>query len=95
MDQRQKALRNANAIRLGRVRVRREIREGKRSVLEALADPACATATISSMLEAQFRWGRAKTSALLARVAWEAPISHQRQIRDLTSRQVEALRKAL
>ena len=60
--QRMDALATANAIRLERSRMRRDIGAGRVTVAVGLAAPCCATAMVMDVLSWQHRWtlGRAE-----------------------------------
>lgn len=97
VEQRDAALKRANETRCARSAVRWQIRAGELSVIEALSRPCCATATLYSLLAAQWRWGDRKTIAFFSSLAnrWQTPISATRRVEDLTEREVDVLRRAL
>jgi len=95
-QQRTKALKSANRIRLGRAKARRAISEGKLSVLDALALPCCATASLHSLLLAQRRWGEIKVAKFLRDLAYAgAPIAANRPVVQLTDREKRVLGSVL
>jgi hypothetical protein len=52
-------LRMANHAKVARSRIKREIRQGKRTAASVIADPpdGCAKMPVMDVLKAQFRWG--------------------------------------
>jgi hypothetical protein len=87
------ALAQANAIRLERARIKRDIRAGKVSVCAMLEDPPASlkTMTVAELLRAQRRWGRTRSATLLSRCG----LSEARRLGRLTLRQRSALIDAL
>ena len=88
MSQNMEALRLANEIRDGRVKVKRRLFAGDLSLEEALQDPSCQTARVLDLLIAQRRWGhsRANKALIAADNIWP-----NRQVRQLTDRQRKLL----
>jgi AMMECR1 domain-containing protein len=98
------ALRKANAnlaraheVRLARSAVRHKLKNGEITVMQAIEEPCCQTATLYSLLKSQKLWGPAKAMKLLTRMAntFNAPIGTTRKVEDLTERQRRALAAAL
>jgi hypothetical protein len=87
----------ANNVRLARATVRRKLKTREMTLLEALAEPCCASATLYSLLASQFRWREIKASKFLGELGndWRTPISSARLVRDLTEREISVLRRAL
>ena len=84
------ALRRGNQIRLAAVAVKREIREGRLTVAEAIADPRSGPVSVLDLLMAQRKWGRGRALGLLSAKAAADPanrISETRRVRELTERQ--------
>lgn len=78
-----KALRYAEQIRLGRSKVKRAVRAGEMTVEAALSVECCQGMCIGQLLEAQSKWGPARTNGLLSRLQ----ISPLRSVAKLTDRQ--------
>lgn len=91
------ALAHANEHRLARAAVKAQLRSKSITLLDALAEPCCATATLYAMLAAQCRWGDRRTMKFLANLGneWRTPISATRRVQDLTEREISVLRRAL
>lgn len=93
MPQNMVALERANAIRLGRARLKREIKAGRLDVVEVLDEiPECArTMPTIGLLTAQRQWGETRAKQFLQ----EVEISALRPLGDLTYRQRSVLIDAL
>ena len=90
VEQRTAALESANRIRFGRAALKREIREGTLSVVDALDDERAGGMTVFQLLQAQKYWGSSgkqhtglRSQRLLSRVE----VSPYRKVGDLTLRQ--------
>ena len=79
----QHALQLANAVRLARVQVRRDIRAGEKSISEVLDLECMQTMQVHDLLCAQHRWGDTRARELLNQLG----IRGRKEIRDLTDRQ--------
>jgi hypothetical protein len=81
------ALRKANRIRSGKAQVKREMRAGVKSLMEGLADPACASARVWEIMVEQPSWGAVKVGKLLNRVG----VNPNKRVDGLSPRQKVAL----
>jgi hypothetical protein len=84
------ALKQANAVRLPRALLRREIRSGRRAVEEVILDTPeeALTATFGELLVWQHGWGHTRARRFLARLQKDAVfVSELRVLRDLTRRE--------
>lgn len=97
LDQRQKALRRADKVRLARAQTKRDIKAGRRTVSEAITDPCCATATVWTLFKAQRGWGEKVTPVFFHRLnaKYDIAIGASRKCKDLTRREHMALKAAL
>ncbi len=77
------ALRKANTVRLGASEVKRAIASGEMGIDEAVFDPRATCLTTYALLCSQRRWGRHKTTRVLAKLG----IRETRRVGDLTARQ--------
>lgn len=91
MEQHMLALGKAKAVRSRKARVLRELRAGRISLAEALADPALANADVTEAMLALPRVGR-RTAA---RVIDRAGIRTRKPVRELTERQLLLIVEAL
>lgn len=89
-SQRMSALQRANATRIAGADLKRELRAGKITIADALADDRAAHLPILTLLLSQFRWGRAKALPILR----EQRISETKPVGELTARQRAALTEA-
>ena len=89
LEQRTEALKVANGVRLQKASIKIEIRAGRRSIRDTLADPppCFRNTTIQDLLMLTPRWGRSKVLHLLK---YEG-ISPARRVMDLTEREREVL----
>lgn len=96
-QQRIDSLREANRVRVARSQVRHKLKAGEMTIMQAIKEPCCQTATLYSLLKAQKLWGESKAMKLLTRMAntFNAPIGTTRKVEDLTERQRKALAAAL
>ena len=87
------ALNRANRIRLARAKLKREVANSTRSVLDVLRDVPEETQTMAVMelLMAQPRWGRTRVRHILLTLA----LPENKQIGTMTERQRTALVEAL
>lgn len=87
--QRNAALARANAIRIARAALKRQIAAGRRSLVDVIAEcPAEAhSMPVAELIGAQHRWGEARTLRLLRR----AELSETKPLGHLTPRQRRAL----
>lgn len=87
--QRNAALARANAIRIARAALKREIAAGRRPLADVIAEcPAEAhSMPVAELIGAQHRWGEARTLRLLRR----AELSETKPLGHLTPRQRRAL----
>lgn len=76
------ALRQANEVRLARAALRRELREGRTSIADALRHPSVANMRVVDVLAYQSRWGVGR-----AQNAVRGICSTRKLVRDLTDRQ--------
>ena len=86
-----KPLARADGIRLGRSRVRRELRSGTGSVADALTLDCCASMRLGELLECQHGWGPARA----VRFLWPLGISCWVTVGNLTARQRTLIEEAL
>lgn len=89
------ALERANEVRLGRARIKREIREGRLSVGDALDFDCVGGMRVFDLLQAQKRWGSAgpagSQGVKAKRLLGEVGVSLYRTVGALTPRQRAAL----
>ncbi len=87
--QRNEALARANAIRIARAALKREIASGDRTIVDVIAAcPAEAhSMPVAELIGAQHRWGETRTLRLLRR----AELSETKPLGHLTPRQRRAL----
>lgn len=92
-DRRASALRRANHVRRRRAEVKQELRAGKVTIFELLADPPdfLMTARLGEILGACPGYGRVRVERLLRR----CDVSSLRTIGELTARQRELLLNGL
>ena len=85
LDQRREALLRANAVRVERARLKRELKEGSVSALEVLMDPPTflLTAKVFDVLLALPKFGRVKATRCLNQVR----ISQSKTVGGLSERQ--------
>jgi hypothetical protein len=97
LAQRHKALKRANRVRTGRAALKRKLQAREVSILKALSEPCAQSATLYSILQAQYRWGEAKTMKFFSHLANDCgvPIGTTRRIKDLSERQLRALKEEL
>ena len=83
--QRQRALERANAIRLARAELKRQIAEGEVTVADVLREvpPAAASWAVWDLLMSQHRWGTSKCRKFL----WRNQITETKPVGALTERQ--------
>ena len=83
--QRMKALERANAVRLARAELKRQIAHGRRSAADVILElPSEALSwSVGELLMSQRRWGCNRTRKLL----WSLQISETRHLEMLTERQ--------
>lgn len=77
------ALARANDVRIGIAEIKNLVRVGDMSVAEAMLEPAMSNVWLTTLLQAQHRWGETRARRFCVRV----PISEMRKIGDLTERQ--------
>lgn len=82
----------ANETRVARARIRHQVNDGSISVLQAVNDPSCATATVATVLSWQRRWLDLRAERFLMSTGVCSPFC---LARDLTDRQRHMLAKAL
>lgn len=94
MPQNMQALARANEIRLGRAKLKRDIKSGRLAVTDVIANPPepALTMPVMDLLCAQYQWARARSLRTLQDVG---VMSERRRIGDLTERQRRILVKAL
>lgn len=96
--QRQEALARANEIRFARADLKRELREGRLSLADALEDEATQKMTVFDLLRAQHRYGperiRRKLTTAANLIGSSRPVPEHKSIGDLTDRQKRALVQA-
>jgi len=83
------ALDRANAVRLARAQVKREVNLGERDITEVILNPptGCHTMPIIDLLMAQRRWGKGRVNKLLSSI----PMPEKKPIGSLTERQRNTL----
>ena len=89
LDQRMDALRRANEVRVKRAQLKRDLKSGRVSVEEILADPPdyVGTAKVFDMLLAVPKFGRVKATRFLN----QCRISQAKTVAGLSERQREEL----
>lgn len=85
--QHMQALGAANRVRVRIGQVKRMVRDGTMTVREAFDDPAMAKQLVTTVLEAQMRWGAQRASKTLK----DTPISETRRVGTLTEREKDRL----
>jgi hypothetical protein len=89
--QHMEALARANAIRLRRARLRREVAAGNRSLADVIADPPVEAkgATVGSALAWQYRWGSERVRRFLSDLQGRGVVflSETRPLEALTQRE--------
>lgn len=89
--QHMRALERANAIRLSRARLRRDVATGRRSAQDVILDPPAevATATVGDLLAWQRGWGSVRVERFLAELGAErlAFVSPVRALGEVTLRE--------
>ena len=93
-EDRQAALEKAKAARIKRAEVREELKSGKLSIREVLAqkdDPVIGRMKVSTLIETIPGYGQAKAEKLMK----ELQIAESRRLRGLGSRQLAALLERL
>lgn len=85
LQQRMDALERANRIRTGRARLKKDVKAGRKSVLDVLATPAEVTETMKvfELLLAMPKVGRVKADKILRR----AGVSPSKTVGGITDRQ--------
>jgi hypothetical protein len=91
VEQRMSALQAANRVRIGKARMKEQIRVGDMSVIDALRTNTFPNMAISELLGAQHRWGPLR----VARTCHRAGIGTGKWIGTLTDRQLEDLIEAV
>lgn len=84
------ALQRANAVRMRRAEIKRQLKVGEITLQDALADSAVASMDIGDLLRCVPRWGKTRVMAALA----QEHISPTRTVQRLTPRQRDALIEA-
>lgn len=92
LEQRMSALAEANRIRSGKSKLKREIKARRLSAIDALSDPLSAYLRLDELILAIPKMGRVKCAKLLAR---EVELAPSKRIGSLSPRQIEVLRRAL
>jgi hypothetical protein len=92
-EQAMSALAKANANRLGRAKVKRDVGSGELIAADVLVDTpeCCRTMTVAELLASQRRWGPSRTSKLCADLA----VPETKTLESLTLRQRSVLAVAL
>lgn len=85
------ALARANEIRLSQAALKREVKTGATSIVDALRDERAAAMSIYDLLHSQQRWGVVRARTMCQRFR----IGEMRRVRDLTERQLRELEVAL
>jgi hypothetical protein len=91
LDQPREALARANAIRMERAQIKRDVFAGRLTVPDAFDQPAVQTMPVGDLLAAQNRWGERRVHRLLDQV----PCTPQRRVGELTDRQRDRIRELL
>jgi hypothetical protein len=91
------ALARANQVRFGHAALKREIRAGRLTALDALDDPRAERMRVETLLNAQPLVGKVRARRFLEDLdlLYKTRISPERQVRQLTQRQRRALAQAL
>jgi hypothetical protein len=94
--QRSLALARANEVRIARAQVKRRLSSGQMTIVEALAEPCCATMQLFVLLQVQKGWGRRRAEALFSAVARAgSPVPKAELVKELSPRQLAALTAVL
>lgn len=92
------ALEKANEVRLARARLKRDIREGRLSLADAMAEEHLQGVTVSQLLCAQNRWAGVRARKALVEAAnllgLPFPLRENMRVGFLTDRQKQALLQA-
>lgn len=83
LEQRRDALKHANEIRTHRSQLKRDVKEGRLTVIDFFDDPLCDTMKIGDALIAQPKIGAVKRNRILTRLS----ISPSRSLAGLSERQ--------
>lgn len=83
LEQRLTALQHANEIRTHRSHLKRDVKEGRLTVIDLLDDPLCDTMKIGDALIAQPKIGAVKRNRILTKLS----ISPSRSLNGLSERQ--------
>jgi hypothetical protein len=96
LEQRQNAIVRAKEVRMARARVKRELRERRIGLADALAASCCSSMTVFDLLCVQWRWARDQALNALAATGGVlgAPIPENKTVASLTDRQKRALLQA-
>ena len=91
--QHMQALARANEVRLARARMKREIASGERAVLDVVRNCPweAESMTVSELLSAQRRWGRARSRKLIVSIG----LTETKRMGSFTQRQRDLLADAL
>lgn len=91
--QHMQALARANEVRLARARMKREIGSGQRAVLDVVRECPweAESMSVSELLSAQRRWGRARSRKLIVSVG----LTETKRMGSFTQRQRDLLAAAL
>lgn len=90
-EQRMTALKRANTIRSYRAQVKRDVKAGRRFVLDLMDDPLCETMKVGDAMITLPKIGKVKRNKILNRLS----ISPNRSLGRLTERQRLALESEL
>lgn len=91
LEQRMAALKRANTIRTYRAQVKRDVKAGRRLVLDLINDPLCETMKVGEAVITLPKIGKVKRNRILNRLS----ISPSRSLGCLTERQRLALESEL
>ena len=83
VEQRMRALEQANVVRLTRARSKKELKRGEITLLQALGRPELQSMLLYDLLCCQKAWGQLKATALMRRMA----VGPGKTVESLTDRQ--------
>jgi hypothetical protein len=89
LEQRRKALKRANSVRIRRAQLKKTLKHGTRKIEKILLNPPdyVVTMKVRDLLMAVPKFGKTKAARLLT----QCQIGHQKRVGELSDRQREAL----
>lgn len=91
LPQHMRALAKANVVRLAHAELKRELKRGELTLEDAMKDERAESIAVFDLLMSQHRWGRWRTRRLLGQLS----IRDNKQVRELTARQRQAVLDAV